>query len=118
MTANGQQWYGGIKSLDTLLKNDIVEPVPHDVRRFRLTSEAGSGLVSGVELARDVDARYRKELEHAPEPKARPRDDDSDDEDEDKDEDGSARTLLRRLHMDRCDAAHARSEAERARLVL
>ena len=45
MTANGQQWYGGIKSLDTLLKNDIVEPVPHDVRRFRLTSEAGSGLV-------------------------------------------------------------------------
>ena len=33
-------------------------------------------------------------------------------EDEDKDEDESARTLLRRLHMDRCDAAHARSEEE------
>ena len=76
MTANGQQWYGDIKSLDTLLKNDIVEPVPHDVRRYRLTSEAGSGLVSGVELARDVDARYRKELEHAQ--STRPRDDDDD----------------------------------------
>ena len=50
MTANGQQWYGGIKSLDTLLKNDIVEPVPHDVRRYRLTSEAGSGLVAGADL--------------------------------------------------------------------
>ena len=31
---------------------------------------------AGVDLAREIDARYRKELEHAPEPKTRPRDDD------------------------------------------
>ena len=50
---------------------------------------------TGVDLAREIDARYRKELEHAPEPKTRPRDD-SDDEGAPK----RRRSCLERLRND------------------
>lgn len=79
MAPNPQQgqFYGAIKSLGTLEKNNIVEPVPNDVRRFRLTTEAGAGLVAGDVLARAIDERYRAELEYTPPTeRTRPRDDD------------------------------------------
>ena len=50
---------------------------------------------AGVDLAREIDSRYRKELEHAPEPKTRPRDD-SDDEGAPK----RRRSCLERLRND------------------